>query len=229
MCWSFWISMGFSSCHLLTSLLVQKRPYRLFLYFYAFMEFFQALQWVWGDLMPGSNFGHLGCSTRNQIFTVVAYALIWIQPYLYFRIGNLYNRYLHNLTRWIFFWAMLSLFIGSFKIPTYRIPNSNYGLSTCSEIGPHGHLGWRFAPLTAKYSPNEFVYVTSIALIFMEFPRSLSRTLGLGWFLTMLVSIYYVGTGPDLPAFWCFLSVFVDLPIIIGYISKNRIPSRNNL
>ena len=233
MCESFWASIFFGVSHLFTAYQVYRKKkygyhaYLLFLEFYAIMEFFQASQWVFGDLMPSSEFGHLDCSVRNRIFTVIAYALIWIQPVLYSTITEVFYggfRYITNshsriLSRVTFIWAMTCLLLGFFTTPSYRVPNSNYGLSTCTEIGPYGHLAWRFAQNTIKYSPNEFVYVSLVALSFFEYPRNFNWILGLGWAISMFISILMVGTGPDLPAYWCLLSVFVDIPILFDTLS----------
>lgn len=225
MCGSFWESIFFGSSHLIAAYQVHRkkkpgyRAYRLFLEFYAIMEFFQASQWIFGDLMPISEFGHINCSLRNRMFTVTAYALIWIQPVIYSNIAEILtyttNRHSRILSRITFIWAMVSLAIGLFNTPSYRIPNSNYGLSTCTEIGPYGHLAWRFAPNSVKYSPNEFIYVALVLLSFFQYGRNYNWVLGLGWTASMVISILSVGTGPDLPAYWCLLSVFADIPILL--------------
>jgi len=193
------------------------------------MEFFQALQWTFGELLPSSKFGYLKCPEINQAFTIIAYALIWIQPVLFGVIGMMHRRYLHgkhnnrliSLSASIVLqsfvvclWAMLSLIVGLFQTPSYSIPDSNYGLSTCSEIGSYGHIGWRFAPATIKYQPTEFVYVGLILSSIATYTREYKLSLGLGWILTMIWAILTVGFGVDLPAYWCLLSIFVD-PLII--------------
>lgn len=228
MCWSTQISLAFGLCHLLTAACVyykKKSHYKdflLFLGFYTLMEFFQAAQWVYGDIMPTSTFGYLNCSLTNTVFTSCAYALIWFQPILFAGITHISYRPFSSIVVLTAFWAMISLALGFWKTPTYLIPDSNYGLSTCTEIGPYGHLAWRFAPISVKYTPNDYVYVILIVVsIYESYYSRIKWTIGLGWLLTMIASIASVGSGSDLPAYWCMLSVFVDLPILYDIFLRN--------
>lgn len=246
MCWSVKVSLAFGLVHLLTSYIAYQRgriSYVLFTAFYAIMELFQASQWIFGGLLLPSEFGHVNCPKINQAFTIGAYFLIWIQPILFGVIGIIESKrrlrtghgteFTNNaivLARFMTItlqslavcsWAMFTLISGLFESPSYTIPNSNYGFSTCSEIGPHGHIGWRFAPLTIKYQPTEFVYMLLIFSSLASYERTHQITLGLGWFLTLVYSASLVGFSVDLPAYWCLLSVFVDPLILLDLFTSD--------
>lgn len=228
MCWSSAASLIFGLTHLITAFYVYQhrlilvdrgRSYILFLLFYALMEFFQAAQWNWGDLLSPSTYGHDSCSSNNQLFTIGAYFLIWSQPLLYSIIARSSKR-LIAFSVITLLWGLLSLLIGLVHVPTYRVPNSNYGRSTCSEVGPHGHIGWKFAPQSVKYSPNDFLYIVLIVVILWK----RNNLLLFGWLSSMVCAMTIVGTGIDLPAYWCFLSATVDLPIVcdVWYRMRRR-------
>lgn len=222
MCWNPIVSFAFGYIHLLTHYLVEessleeneKQSYLRFLRFYLLMEIFQSLQWVAGEVYPiSSEFGLSTCSSINTLFTIIAYGLIWWQPVLFAYLGN--STYCRRFAILTFIVAMVTLIAGLKQIPSYRLPNSNYGLTTCTETGIYGHLAWKFSPVSVIMYPNFYSYITSILLSIFEMEVPLRWTIGMGWIITLIVSLSYVGTSVDLPAFWCLLSVFVDIPIII--------------
>jgi hypothetical protein len=180
------------------------------------MELFQAAQWYWLDFESAT------CSSLNKWSTVVAYFLIWWQPYLFVQMGQRAGmdlKYARNLSIFTLVYALALLFAGWEVTPTYQLPNSNFGDFTHTDIGPHGHLAWYFSPLSIVYGPTFFVYLALIINIIYLYPRVLQSTVGFGWIVTLVMTCVMVGTDPDLPAFWCVLSVFVDIPIIIRSIT----------
>lgn len=209
MCWNAPVSIGFCIIHLLAFRLTSRHSYRLFTVFYAIMEFYQAFQWLFGDVGT--------CSTRNTLITIIAYGLIWFQPWLYVLIGQAETvelQYARRLAIMTFFWSMFTLFLGLFKQPTYYLPNSNFGYPTCTLVGSHGHLHWIFSPITMIYQPSYYSYVMLIAATMSFYPKQLYPIVQ-GWSLTLLLSLLYVGTGPELPAIWCWLSVLVSLRLVV--------------
>ena len=229
MCWSINVSLAAALVHGTTYLVARHqrppeyRSYLLFTLFYTTMELFQALQWAMGDV-------ETGCTSRNQGFTIIAYILIWIQPLLFVKIGDktrfhtvrIRLQYGARLATITFWYALLLLGLGLTTEPSWVLPNSNYGPTTCTVIGPYGHLGWQFAPISIVYGPTHFVYVALIVTTIMFYPTVLKLTIGLGWLGTLFVSLYLVGTTIDLPAFWCFLSLFADGPILIRCLRYTR-------
>jgi hypothetical protein len=183
------------------------------------MEIFQAFQWLWGDLDQSTV--STSCSLQNKLFTTFAYFLIWWQPYLFVQIGEaigLRLSYARNVGLATLTIALFFLFLGFFEVPTYNLPKSNFANDTCTLVGPYGHLGWYFSVKSVIYGPTFFVYFVLIINTLVFYPRILQLTVGLGWLLTLFLSIAIVGVDVDLPAFWCLLSAFVDIPIILRCI-----------
>ena len=252
MCWNAGISFLFGTGHLMTHMIVSKlRPpehpaFRQFTRFYFTMEAFQALQWTFGDVIPDPTVYGSSCSLINNLFTVVAYVLVWWQPVLFADMGRTCSAiasrdegstdlkvwdYAHKLALATFAYGLVNVMIGFFYACDYSIPRSNYGIDTCTEIGDMGHLGWKFHPYSIAYHPNLYVYLLLVSMSISMFPMAMMLTVGLGWLLTMLVSLCMVGNGPDLPAFWCLLSVFADVPIVLysmGLRMKKCFASRCN-
>lgn len=222
MCWNIGVSLAAAFFHVLTGIIVankrvpEYRSYLMFTSFFLIMELFQAAQWWQGDV-------HLGCTVKNRMMTIVAYLLIWLQPLLFVEIGERsrlhavqvrlqYARRLAVVTVW---YAAINLLLGLLTIPKHLLPGSSFGHLTCTNVGRYGHLAWSFAPLSIAYGPTHFVYLALIITTISFYPRPLLMTVGLGWVVTLLTSLYLVGTGVELPAFWCLLSVFVDIPILV--------------
>lgn len=194
----------------------EYKSYLLFTEFYLVMEVFQAFQWYWLD------FEDISCSYVNRWSTVFAYILIWWQPYLFVQMGeqlNLRLNYARNLSLFTLLYAFILLMFGLNTTPTYHLPGSNFGTSTYTDIGSHGHLAWYFSPLSIVYGPTFFVYLALILNLIWVYPSELKYTVGLGWLITLILSCISVGTSADLPAFWCLLSFFVDIPIIIRCVT----------
>jgi len=209
MCWSAEVSVGFGLIHVAAMLLTRRASYKIFCSFYALMEFYQAAQWMWGDV--GS------CTPWNSQVTFVAYFLIWVQPLLFVAIGKAEGLKLGHMeiaAQMTYIMAMLSLALGLSKAPTYSVPDSSFGNVTCTTIGPHGHLAWMFSPITVAYQPTHFVYVMLIWVTCMKYPPQL-QLIKWGWAGTLLISICSVGVGAELPAVWCGSSVLVSVPIAI--------------
>uniref|UniRef100_A0A6C0IYL3 Uncharacterized protein n=1 Tax=viral metagenome TaxID=1070528 RepID=A0A6C0IYL3_9ZZZZ len=219
--WNIAVSLTAAAFHAATFVVASNkkvpeyRAYLLFTGFFMIMELFQASQWWIGDVT-------VGCTEFNRTMTMMAYLLIWFQPYLFAVIGDRsrlhsvqvrlqYAKKVAHMTLW---YAMINLFAGMSTRPSYQLPRSNFGLETCTTVGPHGHLAWSFAPLTIVYGPTHFVYVILILATISFYPRPLLFTIGVGWIATLFVSTYLVGAGAELPAFWFLLSVFVDIPIL---------------
>jgi hypothetical protein len=210
----FGISVGAASCHLLTQIIVNKyrppeaRSYRYFTSFYFVMQIFQAFQWFNGDVT-------IGCTMNNKFFTVIAYALIWVQPLLYVIIGknaksrSLLIRLEHSekISKYLFIYSIILLLLGFLKTST--------DLQTCTYVGEHGHLAWEFNPFLVSYSPTYLVYILLIFMTIIHYPYYLSLTVGLGWICSLIVALILVGSGPEKYAVWGQLSILVDIPIII--------------
>lgn len=229
MCSGIGISLAAAACHAATAQVVRKyRPpeskgYLLFLTFYFVMEVFQALQWWLGDVK-------VGCTPANKFYTVIAYSLIWIQPLLYVLIGK--STRLHALivrltypelvSKILFVYSMLLLLIGFVKTPTYLVPNSNFGLETCTTVGKYGHLAWQFSPISISYSPTHVAYLVLIGATIMMYPYWLMMTIGFGWLGSLFIALSIVGSGAEIPAVWCQLSILADLPIILRSITRKQ-------
>ena len=228
MCWSIGISLLAAGVHALTHEVARNyRPpgYRSdmrFVRFFLIMELFQAAQWQFGDVGT--------CSEVNRLFTLFAYLLIWVQPLLFVAIGEQsqlhavkvrleYARLISIITAW---YAVTLLLVGNFYTPTYLLPGSSFGEKTCTTVGPYGHLAWQFSPLSIVYGPTHFVYYILISTIFYFYPARLQWTIGLGWWISLFFSLYWVGPGIELPAFWCLLSASVDIPILIRSLLHKR-------
>jgi hypothetical protein len=179
-----------------------------------FMELLQAGQ----HIILGYNDHDGGCTRLNQLSTIMAYVLIWMQPglFLYIYQSATWNRN-SMMTRLIILMmgtALLFLGMGFMGDITYNAPNTNYDNITCTKYGYGNHLDWRFAVKSLQYSPNYFVYMGIIVVIIMELPAELYYTIGLGWVLTLVISVGWVGFSPVLPSVWCLNSVLVDIPIL---------------
>lgn len=214
MCWNAPVSICFGLIHLLAFAIVTRRSYRLFTAFYAVMEFYQAFQWLYGDVG--------NCSQFNTSVTIIAYGLIWFQPWLYILIGEaegLQLDYGRKIAITTYVWSIVTLLLGLCKQPTYYLPNSNFGYPTCTLVGSHGHLHWIFSPISVIYQPSYYNYVVLIATTMSYYPKQLYPIIQ-GWTLTLLLSLLYVGTSPELPAIWCWLSVLVSLRIILFRLDK---------
>jgi hypothetical protein len=236
MCWSVGVSLTAAAIHIFTLYLLIKQKdvlyngFIAFVSFYLVMELYQAASWV-------MLYTNDSCSSINTLFTYFGYLLIWLQPLLFALITL--TDFLNHSTpdiRGIFIVRnqLISLSIASVLMLvtallnialageiTYDYPNSNFGEITCTTAGPHGHLSWQFAVRTLIHAPNYYSYWSTIVIIIGYMRPHMKYTLGLGWITSLLISLFLVGSGPELPAFWCLLSILVD-PFIWLLLLKMR-------
>jgi hypothetical protein len=226
MCWSASISIFTAFIHLITLLIVKhgnaqyKNSLIIFLGFYMTMEIFQAIQHLTVNLEP------IDCDTWNFFTTFIAWNLIWVQPILFNMIIPSRQFFNHDLLLSIvtYIVAILNLVIAAFchyfkdEYPNYSLPNTNHGIETCTGYGYDNHLQWMFAVKTIQYGPTYYVYLMLMIAAIFKFPFRLFWTIGMGWIFTLFLSLFWVGMDPVLPSVWCFMSVLVDIPIIISLI-----------
>ncbi|CAF0732298.1 unnamed protein product [Didymodactylos carnosus] len=183
------------------------------------METLQAIEWAVG---VEAKLNSATCSKTNTLLTIFAYILIWLQPVMFttFSVkGD--KRFPLYYTIYTLIVAMINLFVGFVNpaggLDTMTLTEkNNYGQYTCTYMGEYGHLVWKFAISTFVYQPTHFVYHSVILMIFMfNYDFILKTTIALGWTLTFFVSLYSVGNGAELTSYWCLLSVFADIPILI--------------
>ena len=229
MCWNTSVSLFFASIHLTSYFIVAKyrpryhRQIKHFLLFYTLMELLQALQWTIGV----ANINSPLCPLLNQCLTIVAYILVWYQPIMFASfIPNKFPQYYAKLT---FIVCLLNLGLG-FIFPASEmsylnlVGQTNYGQPTCTYMGSHGHLLWKFQINTLSYQPTHYVYYSFITLLFLYYyNNTLKYTIGLGWIMSFIMAAAINGINNELPSFWCLLSVFADLPIIIYVLSQINI------
>ena len=230
MCWSINIALAAAICHIITGVLVinstsrYKVQYLLFLAFYCIMELFQTMQHL--------TISDDSCDIWNSFTTVIAYILIWAQPrlfYLIYRSTIGYSAVLNRMTIIVFIYALFSLLAGFFSVPTYRVPNSNFGHTTCTIHDANGHLQWFFAVKTIQYQPTHFVYLLLIGVISWDFPKELFRSITIGWWATLVISLLWIGLNPSLPSVWCVTSVFVNIPILYSINEEQYVTRYNNI
>lgn len=232
MCWSVPVTTLFLLGHLAAAQIVHRVPTRYrtvflwFIYFYAGMELLQLSQWTTG-VRAGTGTGTVGsnsdfCTSINKTLTFVAYALIWLQPLLFSVIGlrvvgGDYYRYSFYLSVSACLTAFINTLMSWMGDSHVTVLNTatNFGGQMCTSVGKYGHLLWQFPIYTLDIHPSYFVYVAIILLCIARYPRALQYTMGAGWFVTLLVSMYLVRGSGEIPSFWCLLSVFADIPIVM--------------
>ena len=218
MCWNATVSALFLLGHLLAAAVVhRKRPPHhqsclLFIYFYASMELLQLGQWIYGDVGL--------CTTKNALFTSIAFLLIWLQPLLFSIIGRLstsnpYYQFAFDFSIVTLVTALTNMVLSHVIGRAVNHPGSNFGPQTCTTVGRFGHLNWEFAVLSLNQHPSYFVYLGIILLCIRKYPAALKWTFGLGWLCTLAVAAFWTKNSPETPAFWCLLSVFADIPIVV--------------
>jgi len=109
--------------------------------------------------------------------------------------------------------SFLSWYMSS-AVTVFGTP-SNFGSEMCTTVGRYGHLSWSFPIYHLDTQPSFFLYLAVIAMCIVQFPRGMKYTMGLGWFTMLLVSMYMVRGSEEIPSFWCLLSVFADVPILV--------------
>jgi hypothetical protein len=225
MCWSLEVSLAFASVHLLSAAYVawhrplHSRYFLYFLLFYFSMEVLQALEWFVGVE------SHLNrsCSKTNTFLTVIAYTLIWLQPVMFASFSTKRDsRFVWYYSLYTLASALINLALGfcekaaGLKLMS-RSEKTNYGQQTCTYQGEYSHLVWKFSVPSFNYQPTHYVYFSIILLTFLlHYDRILQLTIGLGWMTTFFVSLWATGgVNAELTSYWCLLSVFADIPILI--------------
>ena len=200
MCWSANISLLACAVQL-SAAYVSHGNFRRFYLYYAVMELLQATQWL-----------TLHLPTINWLLTNVAYLLVWAQLWLWWSFVPRPTRTLTFVISFITGIALLMLLLAN--EPTYFLPDTNFGANTCTFVGHYGHLAWVWRVRSIQYHPMHFGYLLGILAACVEMvDRQLYETnhdldLVGTWGLTLVWSIYRVGTGSELPAYWCFVSFF---------------------
>lgn len=234
MCWNIEVSIFFGLCHLFTLMIVYYikpiyyKQFITFLLFYTIMELFQAIQWYIGV----GNMNDINkCSSVNSYLTIFAYILIWLQPVMYSSLVNNNNRFAYYYSIFTFINAMINIIIGyshpALEMDSLRyIGSTNYSNETCTYRGLTGHLLWKFSVNTISYQPTHYVYYSLIILTFiMYYNKTLLYTIGMGWSLSLILTMIINGVNNETPSFWCLLSVCADIPIFIYtiyYYLKNK-------
>lgn len=229
MCWSLEVSLAFASAHLLSAVYVawnrppHTRHFLCFIFFYFCMELLQALEWYVGVD------SHLGrsCSKTNTFLTIIAYVLIWLQPVMFASFSTKRdNHFVWYYSLYTLLSAMINLILGFFEKPLgleliSQSEKTNYGEQTCTYRGEYNHLVWKFAVPSFNYQPTHYVYFSIILLTFiLHYDRVLQLTIGVGWMTTFFVSLWATGgVNAELTSFWCLLSIFADIPILV-YTTK---------
>jgi hypothetical protein len=222
MCWTPTVSFAFGLFHLFVAFLVWRKKNTFYIQFVGFclffacMEFLQGFQWIVGT--PNR------CTSTNTFLTVGAYFLVWTQPLLVTWIGwKSFEKdsYLHGYYTCLFRINCILLFFGVWNLMASfflhegeHIPDTNFMYPTCTLKGDYGHLDWKWGIYSVDFQPNWAIYWANILTAFFAYPRHLQQTVACGWILSFLVTIFWVG-GSEVASFWCLLSVFADLPILV--------------
>lgn len=225
MCWSLKVSLAFAGVHLLSAAYVawhrppHSRYFLQFMLFYFSMEILQALEWFVGVE------SHLNqsCSKTNTFLTVIAYLLIWLQPVMFASFSTKRDsHFVWYYSLYTLASAMLNLILGFCEKAAglelmARSEKTNYGQHTCTYQGEYDHLVWKFAVPSFNYQPTHYVYFSIILLTFLlHYDRVLQLTIGLGWMTTFFFSLWATGgVNAELTSYWCLLSIFADIPILI--------------
>ena len=223
MCWNMSVSLIFALIHLSLYVVVDRykpkyyQQFKHFLLFYTLMELLQSLQWYIGVGDINSNI----CPWLNTVLTVIAYILIWYQPIMFASFISNKTTFVMYYTIITFIVAMINLGLG-FIYPATEMMylkmngQTNYGFPTCTYMGDHGHLLWKFQINTISYQPTHYIYYSIIILIFFYYyTNELKYTIGFGWILSFIMAALINGINSELPSFWCLLSVCSDVPILI--------------
>ena len=196
------------------------------------MEGLQLTQWLVG---PSSSSLRSECSIPNKLLTLIAYLLIWLQPLLFSLMGA-EQRLSDTWVRGDYFLfstrvslvalgaAMLNTFLSWLANTAVTVSGtpSNFGQEMCTTVGRYGHLSWSFPIYHLDTQPSYFVYLALIAMCIVQYPKAMKYTMGLGWFAMLLVATFMVRGSEEIPAFWCLLSVFAGVPILIYVLTEQQ-------
>jgi hypothetical protein len=164
------------------------------------MELFQAAQWMWGHV------GH--CDNINEQFTLFAGALIWTQPLIFSEILKSAVSRVREYTQLVRF-----LFIASIIV---FISGTKSIISSCTIIGPHHHLAWQFEYRENQLVPNHFTYMVLIGTTLFLSPPRIKYTIGIGWAMSCLYSLWRIGYGIEFASYWCWMSVLSCIPMLLS-------------
>jgi len=187
------------------------------------MELFQSFQWIYGDLINNYEiFGPHTCSRINKNYTYVAYILIWLQPLLFSVIGytELKKKIFIKLIIFnilLFCYALYSIILGTeFNKQKYNIPNSNFGINTCTDIGISHHLSWRFSVLKIDMALNNLTYLILCIFSFLFYKKELTN-IWKGWIMALVITKIILNPyDTEIPSSWCLLSIFANFIIMLG-------------
>ena len=192
--------------------------------FYLIMELFQVVQWQYGELLNEYHKnGPVKCSINNQFYTMIAYVLIWLQPFLFSLIGyyEINRRIFGKLMIFnimVFLYAIGILWLGTEMIEKadYSIDHSFFGQSTCTDVGPTHHLSWRIRSYSIDIQPNHFSYLILCMIPFIFYENELFN-IAKGWGFALLVTkLLLWPTATEYASSWCFMSIFANLVILLG-------------
>ncbi|UJR15444.1 hypothetical protein I4U23_002387 [Adineta vaga] len=239
MCWSLEVSLKFAFAHFLAAVYVawhrppHMRYFLSFISFYLAMELLQALEWFTGVE------SHLNqtCTNTNTFLTIIAYIFIWLQPVLFASFATKHD------SRFVWYYSLYTLVAALFNLILgfcqkaiglelmSQTEKTNYGQHTCTYRGEGNHLVWKFSVPSFNYQPTHYVYFSIILLtIIFHFDRILQFTIGIGWLTTFFLSLFIIGgVNAELTSYWCLLSIFADIPIIIYTMLYARNKSKQKI
>lgn len=180
----------------------------------------RVINYFYGNALQGIN----GCDITNTYFTIFAHVLIWLQPIMFSYIGyrTSKHKYFFNwfmlVNTAILIYSLFALYQGYYYHNYYKIDNSVFGLSTCTNTGPTGHLVWRYKPRSIEYFPNYLMYMIMCFICFIMYDDNRTKIIGIGWFVSLVFTKLIL--KPDLiemSSSWCLLSIFGNF-IIISYL-----------
>jgi len=238
MCWGVEVSATFCVIYAAFAVYtywwkpIQYRAYIMCGTFFFFMELFQLVQWIWGDVVSTVE-NASGCSHRNKWFTFLGYILVWGQPLLFASCGyvgyknKLFKRITILITIIVVANTLVTVYITLFGISQlgitpqetsgYKIqPNSITGPVSCTFIGPNHHLAWMWRTVHPDMSGNIQTFLVLNVISFMFYKKDMWG-ISIGWLGTMLfTAIFFNSSWTEFPAFWCYLSVTSNL-MGLGY------------
>jgi len=206
------------------------RHYCLLMFIFSIMEFEQAAQWFWGDVLPLENFIPVptSCTKRNALLSFVGWLFLYLQP-LAVSAGAYMS--LDERRKYFVFPILYMTFSILMGIKHYDfdptdaptgvdVPNTNYGKYSCTYIGPKGHLLWKWAFNNLEHAPNfnSYAMTVIISVFLMPMFSTIQVITAMGYALTYTVGWIYMGWSEELPAFWCYVSVVAAIPCSIALV-----------
>jgi len=198
---------------------------------FAIMEWEQAAQWYWGDVLPLENFFPVptSCTKRNAAMSFVGWLFLFFQPLVvalgaYLSFDEKRRTYFVFPTLYMIFSILMGIKNYDFDptdTPTgIDIPGTNFGRYSCTYIGPNGHLLWKWAFFDLEHIPNFNDYAATVLVSIALYPLMSFAQIMIffGFSLTYFVGWFYMGWVEELPSFWCYVSVVAALPAAIGVV-----------